>query len=81
MSGGPTAYRLIGSGVTALCFVVIFRRVFARTLWPWTALQFLNSPTCCDQVVCLCLGDVIQEVRVVCMDKGGWLVWTRVSKV
>ena len=29
MSGGPTAYRLIGSGVTALCFSVIFRRVFS----------------------------------------------------
>ena len=31
MSGGPTAYRLIGSGITAFCFVVIlFRRVFDR---------------------------------------------------
>ena len=39
MSGGPTAYRLIGSGVTALCFVIIFWRVFSRN-----ALAVDSSP-------------------------------------
>ena len=54
MSGGPTAYRLIGSEVTALCFVVIFCRVFCQN-----ALTVDSSPV--DQLVCLCLGDVFSE--------------------
>ena len=61
MSGGPTAYRLIGSGVTALCFSVIFRRVFLPERSDRRQLSSSSPRQLVDQVVCLCLGDVISE--------------------
>ena len=61
MSGGPTAYRLIGSGVTALCFSVIFRRVFLPERSDRRQLSSSSPRQLVDQVVCLCLVDVISE--------------------
>ena len=56
MSVGPATW----SGVTALCFVVIFRRVFCRNALT-VDRSSSSSRQLVDQVVCLCLGDVISE--------------------
>ena len=74
MSGGPTAYRLIGSGVTALCFVIIFWRVFSRN-----ALAVDSSPV--PQLANLLRPGSLFVFGGRNFSRSEWLVWTSMNMV